>query len=36
MGDLDSWMDEAFVKTVFGNAIGDTVSVKIIRDRQSG
>lgn len=36
MGDLDNWMDEAFIKTVFGNAIGDTVSVKIIRDRQSG
>lgn len=36
MGDLDSWMDESFIKTVFQNATGEQVSVKIIRDRQSG
>lgn len=36
MGDLDSWMDESFIKTVFVNATGEGVSVKIIRDRQSG
>lgn len=36
MGDLDNWMDENFIKGAFGAAMGDQVSVKIIRDRQSG
>lgn len=36
MGDLDNWMDENFIKGAFGTAMGDQVSVKIIRDRQSG
>lgn len=36
MGDLDTWMDEAFVKTLFSNSTGDPVNVKIIRDRNSG
>lgn len=36
MGDLDTWMDEAFVKTLFSNQTGDVVNVKIIRDRNSG
>lgn len=36
MGDLDTWMDESFVKSLFQNSTGDTVNVKIIRDRNSG
>lgn len=36
MGDLDTWMDESFVKTLFQNQTGDPVNVKIIRDRNSG
>lgn len=36
MGDLDNWMDETFVKSLFNNSTGDTVNVKIIRDRSSG
>lgn len=36
MGDLDTWMDETFIKTSFASATGEQVSVKIIRDRQSG
>lgn len=36
MGDLDSWMDDGFIKQVFLNAINEDVSVKIIRDRNAG
>ncbi|PSR81283.1 hypothetical protein BD289DRAFT_372831 [Coniella lustricola] len=36
MGDLDTWMDESFVKSLFQNQTGDIVNVKIIRDRNSG
>lgn len=36
MGELDNWMDEQFIKTLFQNQTGDAVNVKIIRDRNSG
>lgn len=36
MGDLDAWMDEVFIKNAFLSSISETVTVKIIRDRQSG
>lgn len=35
MGDIDSWMDENFIFSLFAHT-GEVVNVKIIRDRQSG
>jgi hypothetical protein len=36
MGEMEGWMDETFVKNIFQSVIGETVQVKVIRDRQSG
>lgn len=36
MGELDSWMDEQFIKTLYQNQTGNDVNVKIIRDRGTG
>lgn len=36
MGELEPWMDENFVKGVFLSAAGETVNVKVIRDKNSG
>lgn len=36
MGELEAWMDENFVKNVFSTVSGETVNVKVIRDRASG
>ncbi|KFH48632.1 putative RNA-binding protein-like protein [Hapsidospora chrysogenum ATCC 11550] len=36
MGELEPWMDEAFIKGVFASAAGETVNVKVIRDKNSG
>jgi hypothetical protein len=36
MGELDSWMDEQFIKSLYQNQTGDNVNVKIIRDRGTG
>ena len=35
MGDLEPWMDEAFVKQVF-MGLGEPVRVKMIRDKATG
>ncbi|UNI16997.1 hypothetical protein JDV02_003379 [Purpureocillium takamizusanense] len=36
MGELEPWMDENFIKGVFLSAAGETVNVKVIRDKNSG
>ena len=36
MGELEPWMDENFIKNVFSTVAGETVNVKVIRDRNSG
>lgn len=36
MGELEPWMDENFIKGVFLSAAGETVQVKVIRDKNSG
>lgn len=36
MGEMEGWMDETFIKGVFQTVIGETVQVKVIRDRNSG
>jgi len=36
MGELEPWMDENFIKNVFNSVAGETVNVKVIRDRNSG
>ena len=36
MGELEPWMDETFIKNVFSTVSGETVNVKVIRDRASG
>ncbi|KAK1757876.1 putative RNA-binding protein [Echria macrotheca] len=36
MGEMEGWMDETFVKNVFSTVLGETVQVKVIRDRNSG
>ncbi|KAM3429855.1 hypothetical protein MY1884_003586 [Beauveria asiatica] len=36
MGELEPWMDENFIKGVFLSASGETVNVKVIRDKNSG
>ncbi|GAB0138383.1 hypothetical protein EsDP_00006618 [Epichloe bromicola] len=36
MGELEPWMDENFIKGVFLSATGETVNVKVIRDKNSG
>ncbi|KAL0475117.1 hypothetical protein QR685DRAFT_35480 [Neurospora intermedia] len=36
MGEMEGWMDENFIKNVFTTVLGETVQVKVIRDRNSG
>lgn len=36
MGELEPWMDENFIKGVFLSTSGETVNVKVIRDKNSG
>ncbi|KAK0734550.1 hypothetical protein B0T26DRAFT_746444 [Lasiosphaeria miniovina] len=36
MGEMEGWMDESFIKNVFSTCLGETVQVKVIRDRNSG
>jgi hypothetical protein len=36
MGEMEGWMDENFVKNLFQTSMGETVQVKVIRDRSSG
>ncbi|KAI0200251.1 RNA-binding domain-containing protein [Astrocystis sublimbata] len=36
MGELAGWMDEAFIRNLFSNAMNENVQVKVIRDRHSG
>jgi hypothetical protein len=36
MGEMEPWMDENFVKNVFSTVSGESVNVKVIRDRASG
>ncbi|KAH8845420.1 hypothetical protein MCOR27_007737 [Pyricularia oryzae] len=36
MGELEPWMDENFIKQIWSTVCGETVNVKVIRDRQSG
>ncbi|KAJ9157425.1 mRNA-binding post-transcriptional regulator [Pleurostoma richardsiae] len=36
MGELEPWMDENFIKNIFSTVAGETVNVKVIRDRNSG
>lgn len=36
MGELEPWMDENFIKGVFISTAGETVNVKVIRDKNSG
>ena len=36
MGELEPWMDENFIKGVFLSSAGETVQVKVIRDKNSG
>lgn len=36
MGELEPWMDENFIKGVFLSSAGETVNVKVIRDKNSG
>lgn len=36
MGELEAWMDENFIKNVFSTVAGESVNVKVIRDRNSG
>ena len=36
MGEMEGWMDETFIKNVFQTVLGETVQVKVIRDRNSG
>ncbi|KAK5658923.1 hypothetical protein OQA88_1738 [Cercophora sp. LCS_1] len=36
MGEMEGWMDENFVKQAFNTLLGETVQVKVIRDRNSG
>lgn len=36
MGELEPWMDENFIKGVFLSASGESVNVKVIRDKNSG
>jgi len=36
MGEMEGWMDETFVKGIFSTILGETVQVKVIRDRNSG
>ena len=36
MGEMEGWMDENFVKNVFSTVLGESVQVKVIRDRNSG
>lgn len=33
---MEGWMDETFIKNVFQTVLGETVQVKVIRDRNSG
>lgn len=33
---MEGWMDENFVKNLFSTVLGETVQVKVIRDRNSG
>lgn len=35
MGDIDKWMDENFIYSLFAHT-GELLSVKIIRDKASG
>ena len=35
MGELDAWMDENYIRSVFSQATGDIVNVKIIRDKST-
>lgn len=36
MGEMEGWMDENFIKNIFNTVLGETVQVKVIRDRNSG
>ncbi|KAK0751809.1 hypothetical protein B0T18DRAFT_426393 [Schizothecium vesticola] len=36
MGEMEGWMDENFVKNLFSTVLGESVQVKVIRDRNSG
>jgi hypothetical protein len=36
MGELESWMDETYVKNVFRTLTSNDVQVKIIRDKNTG
>jgi len=36
MGEMEGWMDEAYIKNIFMNIIHESVQVKVIRDRTSG
>ncbi|EGS18968.1 uncharacterized protein CTHT_0055850 [Thermochaetoides thermophila DSM 1495] len=36
MGEMEGWMDETFIKNVFQTVMGESVQVKVIRDRNSG
>jgi hypothetical protein len=35
MGELEPWMDENFIKGIYASH-GETVNVKVIRDKNSG
>jgi len=35
MGELEAWMDENFIKGIYASH-GETVNVKVIRDKNSG
>jgi hypothetical protein len=36
MGEMEGWMDENFIKNIFQTVLGESVQVKVIRDRNSG
>jgi hypothetical protein len=36
MGEMEGWMDENFIKNVMQTVLGESVQVKVIRDRNSG
>lgn len=36
MGELEGWMDEAFIRQIFSHILGEAVNVKVIRDKATG
>lgn len=36
MGELEPWMDEAYIKNMYLQTVSENVNVKVIRDRNSG